>query len=254
MVISVYRYLFQILVFALCFVVTGAQASSLHDEWDQLLNRHVENGSVDYIGFKTEQHLLDKYLDQLAETDPASLNDRDRLAYYINSYNSYTIKLILENFRDGKPVESIKDIGGWFTSPWSIKFVRIGGQLLTLDDLEHEIIRKEFNEPRIHFAVNCASRSCPPLLNRAYRGDDLEQTLTRVTADFLSDSRFTTWIGSELHVSKIFRWYKEDFPAGIRDFVYRYGDTAMRQRIGAAGNELSIHYLDYDWSLNLVQQ
>ncbi len=240
-----------IFLFSLCYMATGVQAiAALHEEWDKLLNSHVKNGSVDYIGLKQKEHLLDNYLELLSETDSASLNDRDRLAYYINGYNSYTIKLILENFRDGKPVKSIKDIGGWFKSPWSIKFVRLGGELLTLDELEHEIIRKEFREPRIHFAVNCASRSCPPLLNRAYRGDDLEQMLTRVTADFLRDSRFTRWEGDKLQVSKIFRWYREDFSSGIRDFIYHYGDEAMKERINSVGEELSIHFLDYDWSLN----
>ncbi|WP_163339660.1 DUF547 domain-containing protein [Desulfopila sp. IMCC35008] len=227
-----------------------AAVRGIHDNWDSLLQVHVKNGLVDYNGFKRQEKLLDEYLHQLAEVPTEQLSGNEKLAFYINAYNAYTIKLILQNFRKGSPPRSIKDIGGFFSSPWSIRFAVVGGDTLTLDNIEHDIIRKEFDEPRVHFAVNCASLSCPPLLNRAYRGELLDDQLQENTRRFLNDPHFTRLEGTTLFVSKIFKWFGEDFKDDIPGFVRTHAGEELQHGLQAGGDRLIIKYLDYDWSLN----
>lgn len=227
-----------------------ATAEGLHDGWDSLLQAHVKNGLVDYDGFKKQEEQLDEYLHKLAEASITQASGHDKLALYINAYNAYTIKLILQNYKKGQPPGSIKDIGGFFSSPWSVRFAVVAGETLTLDNIEHDIIRREFDEPRVHFAVNCASRSCPPLLNRAYRGDLLEGQLQEITRRFINDPRFTKLEGTTLYVSKIFRWFGEDFKDDIIGFMSTFADEELQKGLRLGGDRLSIKYLDYDWSLN----
>lgn len=239
----------------LCLVLTLSsfvfgEDENLHTVWGELLTAHVVDGRVDYQGFKNNEIRLDGYLETLNATDPASLTEAERLAFYINAYNAYTVKLILENYEDGKPVRSIKSIGGLFQSPWSIQFARVGGEELTLDNIEHDIIRPGFNEPRVHFAVNCASVSCPPLLNEPYTGSELESQLELNTIRFLNDKNFNYISGNTLYVSKIFKWFGEDFNNEISGFVGRYARGELLAGIQAAGESLKVKYLDYDWSLN----
>lgn len=227
-----------------------AEVQDIHTIWSNLLDKHVENGVVDYQGMKADEATLDAYLEILDATDPATLPENKRLALYINAYNSYTVKLILNHFEKGSPPESIKDIGGFFSGPWKIEFCRIGGEIYTLDEIEHEIIRPVFQDPRVHFAVNCASKSCPPLISRAYRGHDLDRQLTENTVNFINDSKFNYLDGSTLYLSRIFKWFSEDFEDGILDFVTTYARGELKERLREFGDEVDIRYLDYDWSLN----
>lgn len=243
--------LMKILLVALLFAPLPVTAEEeLHAIWGELLAAHVQDGVVDYLGFKQHEEQLDVYLNRLDSANPASLPAAARLAFYINAYNGYTVKLILANFENGKPVASIKDIGGWFSSPWSIRFARVGGETLTLDNIEHDIIRPKFRDPRVHFAINCASRSCPPLLSQAYTGPKLEEQLDGAAASFLNDRNFTYISGNTLYVSKIFQWFGEDFHNDIVGFVKQYARGELLRKIEAAGADLHIQYLDYDWSLN----
>ena len=153
-----------------------------HDSWDNLLKQHVdEAGWVDYAGFENDRAALNKYLDVLQQATPTDNWTREeRLAYYINVYNAYTVELILRNY----PVKSIKDI----KTPWKQQLVRIGDKNLSLNDVEHEILRK-MDEPRIHFAINCASVSCPRLLDEAFTAEKLEGQLDRLTREFLNSDK-----------------------------------------------------------------
>lgn len=221
-----------------------------HDIWTQLLVEFVKDGQVNYQGFKTKENLLDEYLHFLDSSDPSSMSRQDQLAFYINGYNAYTVKLILKNFKKDTPPSSIKKIGGLFSGPWSIRFAGLGGKKYTLDNIEHDILRPTFKEPRIHFAVNCASKGCPPLLAEAYVGEKLEEQLSEVTKAFLSDETRNYLTGNTLYVSKIFSWFKEDFKGGIVSFFMKHGDDKLTQRLNQAGVNTKVEYLPYDWELN----
>lgn len=227
-------------------------SSSLAAEVDntiyaELLERHVDNGFVDYAGLKQQEARLDAYLDILAAVDPDSLSRSGAFAYYINVYNAWTIKLILMNYPG---VESIRDLGSWFKSPWKKEFVKLKKGTVHLDHVEHEILRPTFKDPRIHFAVNCASRSCPPLRGEPYDGERLNQQLNEQTRQFCNDPAFNFLEGDTLHVSSIFDWYEEDFPDNLVDFFLTYADPDLGQRLKERRGDIDIEYLDYDWSLN----
>ena len=209
-----------------------------HSAWDQLLQKHVsQSGQVDYAGFQRDQDQLNAYLKNLSDQLPKSSWERDaRLAYWINAYNAYTVKLILDHY----PVKSIRDI--YDGSPWDAKWIKLEKEIFSLNRIEHQIIRKRFDEPRIHFAVNCAAQSCPPLLNRAFTAEKLEEMLQSATRDFVNDPAYNKISTNTLRLSKIFDWYAEDFK-NIRRFINQYSATAISA-------DISIDYLDYDWSLN----
>ncbi len=238
----------------LCFLVLHATRATaeeqLHGIWSDLLERNVSDGVVDYQAMKKNESLLDEYLDKLDATDPEKLPEKARLAFYINAYNAYTVKLIIDNFEDGKPVESIKDLGGFFSGPWDIEFCRIGGKVYTLDNIEHDIIRPQFNEPRIHFAINCAAQSCPPLISEAYVASRLDEQLQNNTVNFLNDKEFNRLEDKTLYVTKIFKWFSEDFNDDVVGFVRRYAQGDFKSKLQELGDEVRVKYLDYDWSLN----
>ena len=229
---------------------SGAGEAEIHHQYELLLQTHVRDGVVDYLGFKEDEKLLDQYLDTLNRTDPEILAGDQKLAFYINSYNAYTIKLILDNFKDGSPPTSIKKIGTLFTSPWKISFAKIAGKVYSLDNIEHDIIRKEWNEPRIHFAVNCASKSCPPLISEPYWGASLDAQLESSTRAFLTDTNMNYLEGETLYVSSIFKWYGEDFKDDPVQFILDHTEGELHERIVQLGKEVRVKYLDYDWSLN----
>lgn len=178
------------------------------------------------------------------------MSEKDRFAYYINVYNAYTIKLILKNFEDGKPPASIKDIGGFFTKPWSIKFVIVAGIAKTLDNIEHDILRPTFKDARVHFAVNCASKSCPPLISVPYSGVTLEQQLNASTIAFINNNRENRFEGSTLYINAIFKWFKEDFQNNPISFFEKYAEGNLKKELFSQKGQIKIEYLDYDWSLN----
>ncbi len=225
-------------------------ADSIHAPWSELLAKHVSDGKVNYTAFKQDEAQLDAYLETLDKTNPEDLAKNDQLAFYMNAYNAYTVKLILKNFADGKPVSSIKRLGGFFSGPWKIKFVNVGGKVFTLDNIEHDIIRPQFKEPRIHFAINCAAKSCPPLIDTAYEGDILDKQLDENTIAFINDPRSNYLEGSILYVSKIFDWFSEDFTEGTAAFVKQYATGELKAKLDELGDSVTVKHLDYDWSLN----
>ena len=180
-----------ILLVIFTFFMAHAQQGVSHKSFDELLQKHVdEQGMVDYKGFQTDRTKLKDYLLILESNPPKDSWTRDqKLAYWINAYNAYTIELILEHY----PVKSIKEIGStikipFVTTAWDVKFINIGDEEYDLNNIEHGIIRKEFDEPRIHFALVCAAVSCPKLQNRAYEPEKLDVQLTKATKEFLADS------------------------------------------------------------------
>jgi hypothetical protein len=239
-------------VLIFCFLLFGLISPGLsaktvdHSLYGELLGKYVKGGAVDYRGLKNEEGILDQYLDVLDQTNPDELPRNEQLALYINAYNAYTLKLVLENY----PVDSIKDIGGWFKGPWKIRFCRIGGKTFTLDEIEHEIIRPRFKDPRVHFAVNCASKSCPPLISEPYQGSTLDQQLDANTRSFLNNPGKNRLEGNTLYVSKIFKWFGEDFGGDVVGFFLKYAEEDLKNRLLAKGDQIKIDYLTYDWGLN----
>jgi len=208
-----------------------------HSAWSALLSAHVDpEGGVDYEGLLEQRASLEAYLLMLAENAPdEDWPVQELLAYYINLYNARTAYLILEHY----PVESIKDIKG----AWTKEIVRIGDKKLSLGALEHSILRK-MNEPRIHFAINCASASCPKLLNEAFRPDRLEQQLDRVAGEFINDPKHNRITEEGAELSKIFQWYRKDFKEGdLKGYINAYARTPVPENA-------RIRYREYDWSLN----
>jgi hypothetical protein len=220
-----------------------------HEEWTSLLEKHVRaDGMVDYAGFVADRGVLGKYLDKLSEgmPDPENWSENERLAFWINAYNAFTVKLIIDNY----PVESIKDLNPAIAIPmvstvWQKKFFSIGGKDMSLDEIEHDILRKEFDEPRIHFAINCASVSCPPLRNEAYVAGRLDEQLEDQAVQFINDPSRNQLDPEEPGLSRIFSWFGGDFRknGSLVEFINRYARIPLKE-------DADISYLPYDWDLN----
>lgn len=219
-----------------------------HDDWDALVKQHVnEAGWVDYKGFIADSTRLQNYLDQLRANHPNQKNwSRDeQLAYWINAYNAFTVELILDHY----PVESIKDIKSgipFVNGVWDIEFIKIEDQVYSLNNIEHGIIRPKFNEERIHFAVNCASYSCPKLLNEAFCAEHLDQQLDKVVKAFINNPEKNLIEEDQIQLSKILSWYWMDFKNKYDsriEFVNKYSTKKVN-------TDAKVDYLDYNWSLN----
>jgi hypothetical protein len=219
--------------------IATADASSMnHAKWNALLQKNVsKNGTVNYKAFKKDSGQLQAYLTELSANVPTKSSSRNAtLAYWINAYNAYTVKLIVDNY----PTKSIKDIN----DPWGKKFISLGNKKYSLEEIEHEILRK-MNEPRIHFAINCASFSCPNLLNEAYTEAKLEQQLKAVAKSFINDRTKNTITTNKIEISKIFDWFAGDFKnkGSVIDFLNQYSNVKI------SGNA-KINYKEYNWNLN----
>jgi hypothetical protein len=215
--------------------------------YERLLKQYVNQGVVDYRGFKNEEAVLDQYLKGLENTESRKLSGSERFAFYVNAYNAWTIKLILSAYPG---IKSIKELGSFLSTPWKKKIARIDGDMLTLDAIEHDILRKQFKDPRVHFAVNCASQGCPPLRPEPYQGNILDRQLEEMTAAFLNDPSRNYLDGNTLYVSSIFKWFAEDFNNDIDGYFVKYAREDLKKRLEANRGKIKIKYLDYDWSLN----
>ena len=210
-----------------------------HDSWNALLQKHVSStGRVNYKGFKSELSKLESYLESLSATPPQSSWSRnEKLAYWINAYNAFTVKLILDNY----PTSSITKLKGG--KPWDVKWIKIGTSTYSLNNIENDIIRPRFKDARIHFAVNCAALSCPPLLNQAFTPSQLSTQLNKQARKFVNNPKYNTITPDAIKVSKIFEWYSSDFGNSLIDYLNKYSETTINS--GA-----KIQYLEYDWALN----
>jgi len=218
------------------------QSENFHDyiNLTKFLSTHVStSGNVNYKSIVKDRNELNSIINEFETNYPvANWTKNQKLSYWINAYNLFTIQLIVDNY----PVASIKNITA---KPWDKKFILLGGNKLSLNDIEHNIIRKQNNEPRVHFALNCASESCPILLNMAYRAGVLSSQLTAQTKMFLFDSSKNDFSDSNnIKISQIFDWYKSDFTKNgtLNDFLNNYLSTKLQSP--------TIDYLDYSWNLN----
>jgi hypothetical protein len=254
---------------AICSTTSVAQ-EALHRPWQALLSQHVtpinksHSSQVDYAGMKKDQLKLNAYLTSLGTIDKQAFTQwpaPKQLAFLINAYNAWTIALILTVYPD---LESIKDLGSFFSSPWSKQFIPLLGETRSLDNIEHELIRgdNKYGDPRIHFAVNCASIGCPALREEAYSADKLEQQLAEQTVRFLTDTSRNRFTGQNMTLSAIFKWYGDDFTLGFRGsnslptFILLYHkalNLTPVQKTGLQSADMTINFLDYDWALNGVR-
>jgi len=220
-----------------CFL---GQAQAIdHSLWDDLLQEHVTSeGQVDYTGFRQDYAILAQYVDHLERLLPQvqKSDKNEQLAFWINAYNACTVRLICDHM----PISSIKDI----SRPWKKVVMTAADRSYTLDDIEHNILRK-MNEPRMHFAINCASMSCPQLANQAYLGRKIDRQLETAAQGFLRDTSKNIIAPSQIFLSKIFLWFRTDFGT-TTDLI-----QMINQHTGSSvPDNVSITYLSYDWALN----
>jgi hypothetical protein len=232
---------------SLCFVNNnGFSKRTTHKDWTSLLKKYVnKKGDVNYKGFIKDSFALNKYLQLLSNNAPDSTwTKNERFAYWLNAYNAFTVKLIVQNY----PLKSIKDIGSAATnnSPWDKKFFTIGQKTMTLNIIEHEILRKQFNDPRLHFAINCASYSCPKLLNNAFEALTLDTQLNERARDFINDTTKNMLEEKKVQLSSIFLWYGADFTkVGLSKIDYLNKFSVIKIDTSA-----TVSYLKYNWALN----
>ena len=223
----------------LSFVAIQAQTSI----FDSLLQKNVDKtGRVDYQSLKNNETLLDNYLAYIQNNEPTkNWSSNKKKAFWINTYNAYTIKIILNNY----PLKSIRDIKIDGKTAWKIPFVKVGQKRYTLDQIEHEILRKKFNDPRIHVGINCASVSCPRLWNFAFTEDNIASSLDNLMKVFINDTTRNKISKNNVALSEIFNWFSKDF---IKNgTIINYLNTYAAIKIS---EKASIKYLTYDWSLN----
>ncbi len=237
----------------------SAQTTARHRLLTELLSTHVHDGIVNYKEMRFDNRLA-VYISWLAKTDPDTLpNKKEQLAFWINAYNAYTLKIICDNY----PVESINDLhsGGLIIGSmlkitvWDKKFVIVNGKTMSLNTIEHEIVRPTFKDPRGHFALVCASKSCPQLRSEAYEGETLDRQLDDQGKDFLGDPFRNEFDPVKKHadISKIFDWYESDFGSSDKEvlqYVARFLSDSVSRQILAASDEWEVEYKSYDWSLN----
>jgi hypothetical protein len=213
-----------------------------HGVYDAVLKTYVNDGRVNYKALKAAPKALDQYLNTLAAVSDVQFKgwaEPQQIAFLVNLYNASTLRMILDHY----PVNSIKDIGSFLRGPWDQPVVRLLGKTITLNNLEHDILRKDYNEPRLHMALVCAAKGCPPLRSEAYTAERLNEQLDDQSRIYLASPaglRIDRTQG-EAHLSAIFKWYGKDFPS-VPAFVAKHSGQSI--------DRLKIRYLDYDWSLN----
>jgi hypothetical protein len=212
-----------------------------HDSFDTLLTQHVDvNGDVNYAAFKTDKAMLEEYIELLKRNAPKDTwSDNKEMAYWINLYNAFTIYNILLEY----PVASIMNIESG--NIWSTRTVNVGGTDYTLDQIENDKLLRKFNESRVHFAVNCAAASCPPLLNKAWTEANIQQYYASQAKAFINNPAYNLITNNSIEVSKIFEWYATDFGGStqIVTYIQEYSDTSI-------DNAATVTYKNYDWTLN----
>jgi len=235
--------LFLLFVASLCFATSGVRAADgWTDNYDRLLKKYVSGGGVKYAAWKSnagDLKELQTVVDGIGAANPSSMSRNDQLAFYINAYNAWILHEALGKY----PTKSVKDtLFTFFTG----KRIKVAGQQTSFNTLEKETIRSKFSEPRVHFALNCASQSCPPLSADAYRGSTLEAQLEKLSRDFVNSSKGVAYQegAKTVALSKIFDWYKDDFKDG--------GPVAFinKRRSKPLPTDAKISYQDYNWNLN----
>lgn len=248
-----YAFLIAILTFCLSIHTSHAEAfDQSYELYDHVLKQYVHGGLVDYADLKANPQQLNIFLESMAAVpndEFQKFNREEQLSFLINLYNAQTLKLIIEHY----PVKSIKNIGSFFRGPWDQPVVKMFGETITLNTLENDIIRKKYNEPRIHFALVCAALSCPPLREEAYVPKRLNEQLEDQGRIFLSTPKknrvdFKEYV---IYLSPIFKWFSEDFikaSGSVLAFVLPYFPSEVSDKISKG--KFQIEYTEYNWSLN----
>jgi len=239
------------LLFHLLFVITIN--GQTHKIFTEILQKYVTDGLVNYKELKTDQK-FETYLNQLSSTNPSQLTEKEEIAFWINAYNAFTMKIILDNY----PVKSINDIKFSEKSVWNEDFIPINKKKYSLNEIENKILRIKFKDPRIHFAIVCASISCPALLNEAYEADKVDQQLQEQTIEFLRDrdrNEFDLKNKTAI-ISRIFDWFGDDFGKshkGILKYISLFLPDDVGKDIKQNLNTWAISYKKYDWNLNEIK-
>ena len=226
-----------------------------HSEWQEILDAYLvedDQTGINYVAYAEfeddDLQLLQDYIVSLSAIDPRQYSGNEQQAYWINLYNALTIKLILDNY----PVESITKLGKNLTSfgPWDDSATRVAGQTLSLNDIEHNILRPIWRDARVHFAVNCASIGCPNLQSVAYSASNLNELLDKGAAEYLAHPRGMHFEGDTLVLSKIFDWYGEDFGTNEQEVLHTlstYAPQTAKETLRTYAGPIEY---EYDWSLN----
>ncbi|MEM7185581.1 MAG: DUF547 domain-containing protein [Bacteroidota bacterium] len=209
-----------------------------HVAWNLLLQKYVtKDGVVNYEGFRLDKGLLRDYIASLGAHMPdESWSQEDKLAYWMNAYNAMTVDLIVRNL----PLQSIKEID----KPWDQRLWKLGAKWYNLDEIEHKILRK-MGDARIHFGINCASFSCPPLLNKAFSAQQVDAQLDQLARDFINDPRRNMISEDRVRLSKIFSWFSKDFKTNgtVIEYISKYSEKTINPNARKS-------FMEYDWSLN----
>ncbi len=234
------------------FTVTKASADVDHNIWDKLLRTHVSTtGKVDYKGFVKDKDKVDQYLQILSKTNVAELSKEERLAFWINAYNAFMVDLVIKNY----PVKTVRDIKGSNKAANAVRFgvfkdklrYKVGGLQLDLETMEKEVLLKQNFDARIHFAIVCASFSCPRLYNEAYTGAKLEKQLEIQAKNFINDiTKNNIMDANKAQLSKLFDWYKDDFTkvgGSVIGYINKYAITKLNPKA-------KLSYFEYNWNLN----
>ncbi len=226
-----------------CLLFISIQSQSQTDVFNALLKTYVTSkGEVDYKGLRKNRAILDIYIKHLKNTVPGKKWSSPKAkAFWINAYNAYTIKLILDSY----PLKKITDIKRKGRNAWKIPFAVVGKKTYSLDFIEHKILRRWHDDPRIHVAINAASKSGPRFANYAFTAKNIESKLESLMKDFINDTTKNKISLDKVEVSKMFEWYQEDFTIkqSLVDYLNKYSDVQIND--GA-----EVFYLDYDWNLN----
>ncbi len=217
---------------------TVEQVVSIHGAFDTLLQTYVsDKGVVNYKGLKKEQAKLETYLQTLSDHIPQDSDSRSaQMAYWINAYNAFTLHLIVKNY----PVSSIIKLDDGKT--WDVKRIMLANKKYSLNKIENDILRPKFKDPRVHFAINCAAKSCPPLYNHAFTEDNLERVLEERTRAFVNDPAFNTISAKSVKLSRIFEWYAADF-GNIQAWLNQYSTKKVNA-------QATVSHFEYNWDLN----
>jgi hypothetical protein len=226
--------------FLFSFQLLSAQTNhaTLHRTFDVLLQKYVSDaGQVNYTGLKADKKELNAYCKLLAGNPVLDTwSKEEKMAYWINAYNAFTLKLIVDNY----PTKSIMNFDGGKT--WDVRRIKLGNQKYSLNNIENDILRPQFKDARIHFAVNCAAKGCPPLWNHAFTAENLEATLEARTKAFVNNPKYNEIHTNDVKISKIFEWYAADF-GDIKNFLNQHSKTWIKR-------SASVVFMDYDWGLN----
>jgi len=229
-----------------------SETASVNAPYNDFLAKYVERqNGINLVAYDkvtdADEAKLEAYIDTLSNTDISGFSDAEIMAYWFNLYNAKTVDVILDNY----PVSSIRKIG--FTGPWGKKLLTVNGEKLSLNNIEHDIVREDYDEPRVHFAFNCASIGCPDLKLTAWEAETLEEDLTQASIDFVASPRgITVDQDGDITASSIFKWYRKDFGKNEAELAQYLSQFATGAKKTALENATKIDDYDYDWSLNIT--